>query len=656
MSPKEPTIATILLELSEQYDGAVPEREVFDRVLARRPSTAKDPYARIREQLRFHSAHVGWVGLGNGQVMPLRVALLGLRFRITPTADEIDRALLLRDTLRPFVDFQLKIAELHIEDAQGQPLSIRDTSLQASDVLFGTIMNHAIDLGIWYQRVGFTPGDSILVTITGYQPLALHLEYEPADRFDQAAVAEQDRELLEGIVARVARNSRSSFMPEDVVLPIFARAAWRTGYPGTAWQRLVQQERRLRLLEGGMISDSSFRRPLDLLMGNERDAEFWEENDSAILSAINMLQESLRDSRREAAERGIWNGIAPRVSTARTIFDIHQGTAETHYPGAVNALEDHSADIEEHIARGDYANADWNEDEDDDIDGLMFDDDFEMEDDELLDIDEIEDLQAFVEQNPALGEATRRLMESLSPEELERLQNAETLEDVQGVLGNRLTELLRTEPSLFVPLEPPALGSANGNGHANGDGNGHSNGSLSSFDEEFVEADELLESDDLEEEDEEEDEEEQVQVEMALERSNELMDRFYQHQIGNGKSETTAASRTRDLWIYADFLGNYYGRSLDAGDYATLDECLFYFYPRKVLNSSARAVREICTSVKQFYAFLKAEKLIADDGFAVAIWQRRNQAARVVELYEQIDSDSPQFERLFAHLFAPYTA
>jgi hypothetical protein len=27
----------------------------------------------------------------------------------------------------------------------------------------------------------------------------------------------------------------------------------------------------------------------------------------------------------------------------------------------------------------------------------------------------------------------------------------------------------------------------------------------------------------------------------------------------------------------------------------------------------------------------------------------------VVELYEHIDSDSPQFERMFAHLFAPYT-
>ena len=47
---------------------------------------------------------------------------------------------------------------------------------------------------------------------------------------------------------------------------------------------------------------------------------------------------------------------------------------------------------------------------------------------------------------------------------------------------------------------------------------------------------------------------------------------------------------------------------------------------------------------------------IKDDSFAQAMWRRRDQAARTIELYDQIDGDSPQFERLFAHLFAPYTA
>ena len=76
----------------------------------------------------------------------------------------------------------------------------------------------------------------------------------------------------------------------------------------------------------------------------------------------------------------------------------------------------------------------------------------------------------------------------------------------------------------------------------------------------------------------------------------------------------------------------------------------------KVLNNSARSAREMCTSFKQFYAFLRAEGVVGDDAFSQAIWRRRDQAARVIELYDRIDSESPQFERLFAYLFAPYTA
>jgi hypothetical protein len=107
--------------------------------------------------------------------------------------------------------------------------------------------------------------------------------------------------------------------------------------------------------------------------------------------------------------------------------------------------------------------------------------------------------------------------------------------------------------------------------------------------------------------------------------------------------------------VYAEFLAYYYNRTLAEGDYATLDECLFFFYPRKVLNSTPRQVREICVSLKQFYAFLKEHGVIEDDRFAQALWRRRDQAARVVELYEQISHDLPNFERLFMRLFAPYS-
>ena len=137
-------------------------------------------------------------------------------------------------------------------------------------------------------------------------------------------------------------------------------------------------------------------------------------------------------------------------------------------------------------------------------------------------------------------------------------------------------------------------------------------------------------------------------------RSDVLMRQFSDYLRENGKSESTAASRARDLLVYADFLAHSYGRSLEAGDYVTLDECLFSFYPRRLSRTSPRTVREVCTSIKQFYAFLKDRSVVTDDSFAQAIWRRREEAARVVELYHQIGEQAANPEPLLRRLFAPY--
>jgi hypothetical protein len=74
-----------------------------------------------------------------------------------------------------------------------------------------------------------------------------------------------------------------------------------------------------------------------------------------------------------------------------------------------------------------------------------------------------------------------------------------------------------------------------------------------------------------------------------------------------------------------------------------------------VVSSSPRYVRNLCTSIKQFYAFLKERGVIADDSFAQALWRRREEAARVVELFNRLSGDTPNFDLLFQRLFAPYT-
>jgi len=653
MTQSEPTISSILLELADEYDGIVAEREVLDRVLERRPSQAKDPYASIRNILRYESFESGWVRLGGGKLIPRRIALRGLRFRVIPSDDEFAGDLLARSWLMPFVS--LRLQNIQLQDAAGRPIPTKRTSLPDTGNRFIFFSAEALSLDSWFQRTSFEPGDSILLSIVQTDPMTLRLEREPAAEFRLGDVIAQEREMIDEIAAQVARNRSNMQFSEDLVLPIYARSEWRTGYPGRPWQQLVEADRRLRLLDGLYISDRSFRRPLDLLLGDRQQEQDWEEEDRELLDEITSFQTALLASRREAAEHGLWNGIAPRASTGQVIYDMREGTSQVIYPGVVDALIDHTDEIEQRVERGDFADEEWDDDIDpDDLDDLDLDSDI-VGDDELLDIEDIEDMQAFMDQNPALVEATQKLMSSLSPAEIEKLHAAETPDQVQIILTNHLNTLLGSNPRLFGELTPelPATTHRNTHGDSNGNGHGIDHDELLGIEEDDWDEQSNEANDWLEDQDDEDDEE---AIDQVIERSNDLMERFYQSLVAQGKSEATAASRTGDLWVYADFLSSYYNRGLEDGDYATLDECLFFYYPRKVLNNSARSARDMCTSFKQFYAFLRGEGVIGDDAFAQAIWRRRDQAARVIELYDRIDSESPQFERLFAYLFAPYTA
>jgi hypothetical protein len=655
MTREELTIAAILQELATEYDQIVAEREVMDRVLERKPSRAKNPYAGIRDKLRYDGTRVGWVRLGGGKLIPLHAALQGLRFRMIPSDEEYRGQVLLSSRLSPFV--QVGEVEPRLEDAEGRSLNLRDDAPNhnsADSLSYGS----GLALGDWFTRVSFEPGDSIIATVRSSKPLTIALEREPKADFRADATREQEREVVDTIAEQLARSRTHMLFLQESILPIYAQAAWRTSYPGRPWQDLVGADPRLQLVDGLYIADSAYRQPFSSFFGiSEVDERQWQELDDALLKDITAFQHELRASRHAAADEGLWDGMAPRASTATTLFDPSNGTLTTVYDGPIDALHDYSAAIDERAAQGDYSDAVDDLDVDDQLDmGDVFDleelDGFEFGDD-MLDIEDIEDMQDFLEQNPGLIDATRRLMNALTPEELAQLEAAKTPDEAQRVLSARLNDLLRRDPSLFAALEPPH--DLNGNGHSNGHSNGNGNGHGPAHVED--EQDEAWEDEEWEDEEWEDEEEEiDANVHAALERSNELMERFYENQIAQGKSESTASSRTGDLWVYADFLGHYYGRSLDAGDYATLDECMFFFYPRKVLNSSPRDARNMCTSFKQFYAFLRAEQLVPDDVFAQAIWRRRDQAARIVELYGRLDAESPRFGRLFGRLFEPYTA
>jgi hypothetical protein len=192
---------------------------------------------------------------------------------------------------------------------------------------------------------------------------------------------------------------------------------------------------------------------------------------------------------------------------------MREGTSQVIHPGTVDALTDHTAEIEQRVERGDFADEEWDEEFDpEELEDLELDSDFEG--DELFDIENIEDMQTFMEQNPTLVEATQKLMASLSPAEVEALQAAETPDQVQRILTSHLNKLLGRDPALFNELTP-ILPTAQSNGNGNGNGHGPEHDDLLAIEAETEWVDE--DDDESWEEDEEDDQLEAVS--QVIERS-----------------------------------------------------------------------------------------------------------------------------------------
>ncbi|NNJ12018.1 hypothetical protein EKD04_016930 [Chloroflexales bacterium ZM16-3] len=611
MSNQEPTIASILRMLASEYDGPVEERRVLDQVLERRPSAAKNPYATIRERLRWDGLALGWLRVSRGQLMPLHVALNGLRFRCVPRDRDVEAGMLPIAHLQPFAG--LRSMGIRLIDDSGALMRFVDFDPDAAGG--ASFASPGFDLGTWYARSGFVPGDSILVSVVDADAPTLRIDREAAADLRRTVADAQDAELIDAIVARVNRSQVSLIPCDEVILPIFAVAPWRASYPGSPWQHLVTRDARLQLVDDIFLtsqhlpslrlfaSDEVFA-PMPVPEGEQLAA------DTAILAEIDALQRDLRHSREQDADAGLWNGQIQRASAAYSTFDYY-GDEPHLRSGSVGSVDRYD-DLE---------------DDDDDIGlGGLDVDDF------LLEGEEFARLQA----------AHEELMSALPPGVADQIEAARP-EEAEVIIASHLNMLLAKKPHLFPPLDLSVREDEDGLDPATDSLFDASIWQEDVDDDDWGDVDDdLLEPDD----------DESVSV---YAESGDLIGQFHDYLSELGKSGTTARSRSRNVLIYAEFLASYYNRTLADGDYATLDECLFYYYPRRVMNTSPRQVREICTSVKQFYSFMKERGVIGEDRFAQALWRRRDQASRLVEIYDRITSDSPNFEALFSRLFQPYT-
>ena len=641
MPRTKPSIATLLKELARTTSEALSLDSIVAYVQSNRGPSRTNLHRRIQTMLSTQAVQLGWLQVAPHNYLPIRHAVRGICFRVIPDAAAIAGEYLRSEWLYPFIDTSAQVR------------------LANTKRILPIIGRGLIGLTGWYTQHRLRVGDHIIVQIDHQRPNTIHLlcDYIDDQHLDDAHLADY---MITQELQHQYRSGADEHAVAYALIQLYTSAPWRNAYPGQPWQQLRDAVQRQHARSDALTHG----------LGRE----------------IVQLQDALRLRRLRDSERGLWNGIAPRFSAVRIGFDSHDHELHDRLSiTPIDTREDYSERINhglEHglydVRVGDDEHDTYTEDEDDtDHDeAFLFDDhtsalnddeeytdalrssyDDEHRDDESS-LDAYDDLSdaidddtfvlLFANRHPALTEWSTMLLKSMSPSERRQMIRAETDDDYNAILSKALQRLIPQVPQFMSTLRTVAnFGdddvTRGGQTYAAFDGAERSasltaapiDAPMHEDDDVFATGGEAI-----------------FAVESALRESEQLIARYITSLQSTKLSERTIRRKRQFLRGYAQFLARYYTQSLDYASYATLDEYIFFYYPRHTSAVSPRNVRDMITALRDFYRY--SELPVAQA--AQAMYDCRHQAEAVMRLLLRTHQYPHEMTRMVVHLFAPYTA
>lgn len=262
------TRAQAVEQVLARLDGPIGVDELCRQVLTIRPSKAKNALSSTRTFLRTEQAGETLVFVDDQTVLPMPIAMRGVRFRVPLSRREAKQgALIVRPAFDVFLRSGLEPSQVQLKDVQNRALPVRlVTFRERVDTPFGNQMveQTAYELGDWFRARRIKRDDSILVTIEDWTNGCFRLEHEPAKRARQGEIEAQDRELAGVLFDMLERSDREQLYALRAVLSAYGRLSAPRGYPGNHWTDVVESDPRMRY-DGWRIIYSDVRSPLEAM-------------------------------------------------------------------------------------------------------------------------------------------------------------------------------------------------------------------------------------------------------------------------------------------------------------------------------------------------------------------------------------------------------
>ena len=251
---KQPTLDEVVESIMADLDGPISLSDLVKQVLARKPSRAKDPAKAVMAHLRDpYGRDKTLVFVDRETVLPLRLAMEGVRFRITLDRQMVSQgSIALHPYFVPFLRGVRVAAPPEImptfetEPGREVPVSLTEFYSKPQGV-FGELTDgktQAIEFKAWLSSVSARRGDSLLLTVVDWEQGRFQLAFEP-ERRRKAEAARQNQALADLLRDLLKSTISKRLWAERGLQMAYARLPSARDYPGDHWTQVVDKDKRL---------------------------------------------------------------------------------------------------------------------------------------------------------------------------------------------------------------------------------------------------------------------------------------------------------------------------------------------------------------------------------------------------------------------------
>jgi len=243
-----PTYAEIMQQILDSADRPVHVKEFSEQILALRPSTAKNPLQAVRNKLRQEIGRL-LVFIDAETILPMRLAMKGVRFRLQLDRNTINTGLVEIDRLASYLQTTFPLEKVRFIDTNEQPIEFHVKSLveKVKSPVLGTydVTSLYANLGKWLRKHKAYHKDSILFTVFDWKNGVFQLEYEPYAKRN-AALLSQRNQLLASLFYEMLENSpREELFKHEALPTVYNRLPDKSGYPPEHWMTVLENDKRM---------------------------------------------------------------------------------------------------------------------------------------------------------------------------------------------------------------------------------------------------------------------------------------------------------------------------------------------------------------------------------------------------------------------------